>query len=242
VVIRRLVDILLALLLLCATSPLFVLAALGIRLSSRGPILFRATRIGLHGEPFTLHKFRTMSVHAPGSGPAITGRHDARVFPFGALLRRTKIDELPQLYDVLTGKMAIVGPRPEDSEIVARCYSERQKQTLAVRPGMTSPGALFNYTHGDDYLGGDVERDYIRRLLPVKLELELLYVQNRSWRYDIWIMLRTVATIVRMLAGQRRFQEPPELHQLRQQKHLTPHTDPATFPRVDGQGFEGGRP
>jgi lipopolysaccharide/colanic/teichoic acid biosynthesis glycosyltransferase len=242
VVVRRLVDILLALPLLCATSPLFVLAALGIRLSSSGPVLFRATRIGLHGEPFTLHKFRTMSVHAPGSGPAITGRHDARVFPFGALLRRTKIDELPQLFDVLRGKMAIVGPRPEDPEIVARYYNERQKQTLAVRPGMTSPGALFNYTHGDDYLGQDVERDYIRRLLPVKLELELVYVQNRSWRYDVWIILRTVATIARMLACQRRFQEPPELHQLRQQKHLTPHTDLAKFLRVDGQGFEGGRP
>ena len=241
-VIRRLVDILLALFLLCATSPLFVLAALGIRLSSSGPILFRATRIGLHGEPFTLHKFRTMSVHTLGSGPAITGRHDARVFPFGALLRRTKVDELPQLIDVLRGKMAIVGPRPENPEIVARYYNERQRQTLAARPGMTSPGALFNYTHGDDYLGEDVERDYIRRLLPVKLELELVYVQNQSWRYDIWIMLRTIATIARILVGQRRFQEPPELRQLRQQEHLTPHADLAKFLRVDGQGFEGGRP
>src|SRR5919108_384083 len=167
--IKRLVDILLALLLLCATSPLFVLAALGIRLLSRGPILFRTTRIGLNGEPFTLHKFRTMSVHAPGSGPAITGRHDARVFPFGALLRQIKIDELPQLFDVLRGKMAIVGPRPEDPEIVARYYNDRQKQTLAVRPGMTSPASLFYYTHFGDYLGEDVERDYVERLLPVKL-------------------------------------------------------------------------
>jgi lipopolysaccharide/colanic/teichoic acid biosynthesis glycosyltransferase len=242
VVTRRLVDIFLALALVGATSPLFVLAALGIRLSSSGPILFRATRIGLDGKPFTLHKFRTMSMHPPGSGPAITGGNDPRVFALGALLRRTKIDELPQLFDVVRGKMAIVGPRPEDPEIVARHYNDRQKQTLSVLPGMTSPGALFNYTHADDYLGEHVERDYVRRLLPVKLELELVYVQNRSWTYDLWIMLRTVATIARVLAGQRRFPDPPELHQLRQQKHLTPGADLAELLGVDSQSVEGGRP
>jgi hypothetical protein len=107
---------------------------------------------------------------------------------------------------------------------------------------MTSPGALFHYTHADDYLGEDVERDYVQRFLPVKLELELVYVQNRSWTYDIWIMLRTAATIARMLAGQRRFHEPPELHQLRQQKHLKTDMDLAELFRVDGQSFGGGRP
>ena len=239
---RRLVDIFLALLLVCATSPLFVLAALGIWLSRSGPILFCTPRIGLDGEPFALHKFRTMSVHPPGSGPAISGPNDPRVFPFGTLLRRTKTDELPQLFDVLRGKMAIVGPRPEDPGIVARYYNERQKQTLSVRPGMTSPGALFNYTHAGDYLGEDVERDYIRKLLPVKLELELVYVQNRDWTYDIRIMLRTVATIARMLAGQQRFPEPPELYRLRQQKHLTANADLTKLLRVDSQRFEGGQP
>ena len=222
---RRLVDIILALLLLCATSPLFVLAALGISLSSTGPIIYRAKRIGLYGEPFTLHKFRTMSMHPPGSGPAVTGRHDPRVFPFGAFLRRTKIDELPQLFDVLRGKMAIVGPRPEDPEIVARCYNERQKQTLVVRPGLTSPGALFHYTHGDHYLTGNVERDYAEKFLPIKLELELAYVQNRSWSYDVAVILRTILTIARMLAGQQRFREPPELRRLRQQMRLSPHAE-----------------
>ena len=222
---RRLVDIIFALLLLCATSPLFVLAALGIRLSSAGPIIYRAKRIGLCGAPFTLHKFRTMSMHPPGSGPAVTGRDDPRVFPFGAFLRRTKIDELPQLFDVLRGKMAIVGPRPEDPEIVARCYTERQKQTLLVRPGLTSPGALFHYTHGDHYLTGDVERDYAEKLLPIKLELELAYLQNRSWSYDFLVILRTISTIARILAGQQQFPEPPELRRVRQQEHLSPQAE-----------------
>ena len=239
---RRLIDIFLALLLLCATAPLFVLAAFGIRLSSSGPVLFRATRIGLGGEPFTLHKFRTMSMHAPGEGPAITGRSDPRVFPFGALLRRTKIDELPQLFDVLRGRMAIVGPRPEDPAIVARHYNDRQKQTLSVLPGMTSPGALFHYTHAGDYLGEDVERDYVQKLLPIKLELESIYVQNRSWTYDIWIMLRTASTIVRVLVGQQQFPEPPELEQLRRQKHLTVAAGLAKLLRVDSQRVEGGHP
>jgi lipopolysaccharide/colanic/teichoic acid biosynthesis glycosyltransferase len=239
VVTRRLVDVVLALLLLCATLPLFAVAAIGIRLSSSGPILYRTTRIGLRGEPFTLHKFRTMAMHSPGSGPAITSHHDPRVFPFGALLRRTKIDELPQLFDVLRGKMAIVGPRPEDPGIVSRFYNERQKQTLAVRPGLTSPGALFHYTHAGDYLGGNVEQDYAQKLLPVKLELELAYVQNRSWSYDVRVVLRTVSIIARILAGQQRFPEPPELHNLRQRVHLLPHTDVTKFRRAKSETFEG---
>jgi lipopolysaccharide/colanic/teichoic acid biosynthesis glycosyltransferase len=239
VVTRRLVDAFLALLLLSATSPLFVLAAIGIRLSSSGPIFYRTMRIGLHGKPFTLHKFRTMSMHPPGSGPAITGHNDSRVFPFGAWLRRTKIDELPQLFDVLRGKMAIVGPRPEDPGIVARFYNERQKQTLAVRPGLTSPGSLFNYTHAGDYLGGNVENDYAQKLLPVKLELELAYVQNRSWTYDLRVMLRTISTIARILAGQQRFPEPPELYQLRRQMHLPSDTGVVNVPLVDSQNLEG---
>jgi lipopolysaccharide/colanic/teichoic acid biosynthesis glycosyltransferase len=220
---RRLVDPVLALLLLCASSPLFVLAALGIRLSSPGPILYRATRIGLNGEPFTLHKFRTMAVHPPGSGPAVTGRHDPRVFPFGAFLRQTKIDELPQLFDVLRGEMAIVGPRPEDPEIVEQHYTEEQKKTLLVRPGLTSPGALFHYTHGDNYLSENVERDYVERFLPIKLALELVYVQNRSVSYDLWVMLRTASTIARVLVGQQRFPDPPELREVRSQKRPSPY-------------------
>jgi lipopolysaccharide/colanic/teichoic acid biosynthesis glycosyltransferase len=242
VVTRRLVDIILALLLLCATSPLFVLAAFGIRLSSAGPIIYRAKRIGRYGAPFTLHKFRTMSMHPPGSGPAVTGRDDPRVFPFGAFLRRTKIDELPQLFDVLRGKMAIVGPRPEDPEIVARCYTERQKQTLLVRPGLTSPGALFHYTHGDHYLSNDVERDYAEKLLPIKLELELAYLQNRSWSYDFLVILRTILTIARILAGQQRFPEPPELRQVRQQKRMSPYAAATTgFGHATRQTLESSR-
>jgi lipopolysaccharide/colanic/teichoic acid biosynthesis glycosyltransferase len=222
---RRLADLVLALLMLCASSPLLVLAAVGIRLSSPGPILYRATRIGLNGEPFTLHKFRTMKVNPPGSGPAVTGRHDPRIFPFGAFLRRTKIDELPQLFDVIRGKMALVGPRPEDPGIVARHYNEEQKRTLSVLPGLTSPGALFHYTHGDEYLFDDVDRDYVEKFLPIKLAIESVYVQNRSVTYDLEVMLRTASTIARVLAGQRNFPDPPELRRIQRRECLPLETD-----------------
>jgi lipopolysaccharide/colanic/teichoic acid biosynthesis glycosyltransferase len=228
---KRLLDLSLALLFMAAASPLFAVAAVGIRLSSPGPILYRATRVGLDGRPFTMHKFRSMTVRPAGSGPAITRLDDLRVFPFGGILRRTKIDELPQLWDVLRGKMAMVGPRPEDPGIVARYYNERQRKTLSILPGLTSPGALFDYTHGHRYLAGDdVERAYVENLLPIMLEIELVYVENRSLRYDLSVMLRTAITIARRLAGQRDFPNPPELRQIRQQRGLPFEAGPARSP------------
>jgi lipopolysaccharide/colanic/teichoic acid biosynthesis glycosyltransferase len=227
---KRLLDMFLAVLLMVAASPLFAVAAVGIRLSSPGPILYRATRVGLDGRPFTMHKFRSMTVRPAKSGPAITRPDDLRVFPFGAVLRNTKIDELPQLWDVLRGKMAMVGPRPEDPGIVARHYTERQRKTLSILPGLTSPGALFDYTHGARYLvEDDIERAYVEKLLPIMLEIELVYFENRSLVYDLSVMFRTATTIVRRLAGQRDFPDPPELRQICQQG-LPFDADPARSP------------
>jgi lipopolysaccharide/colanic/teichoic acid biosynthesis glycosyltransferase len=227
---KRLLDMFLAVLLMVAASPLFAVAAVGIRLSSPGPILYRATRVGLDGRQFTMHKFRSMTVRPAKSGPAITRPDDLRVFPFGAVLRNTKIDELPQLWDVLRGKMAMVGPRPEDPGIVARHYTERQRKTLSILPGLTSPGALFDYTHGARYLvEDDIERAYVEKLLPIMLEIELVYFENRSLVYDLSVMFRTATTIVRRLAGQRDFPDPPELRQICQQG-LPFDADPARSP------------
>src|SRR6266446_6003127 len=150
---KRLFDICVAAAALIVGAPLLGLAALGIRLASRGPILYRATRIGLRGRRFTMYKLRTMHV-ARAAGPLITGTDDPRVFAWGRLLRHTKIDELPQLWNVLRGDMAIVGPRPEDPAIVERYYSAADFGTLNVRPGLASPGSLFHYTHGDELLAG----------------------------------------------------------------------------------------
>ena len=208
---KRLLDIVLAGLGLALAAPLLALAALGIRLSSPGPVLYRARRAGRAGTCFTMFKLRTMHQRQPGRASRITGQHDPRVFWLGALLRRTKIDELPQLFNVLRGDMSIVGPRPEDPVIVERHYTPLHHETLRVRPGLASPGSIYHYTHGDALLmGGDPETAYVERVLPLKVTLDVVYVRNASLLTDVRIIGRTLSTITAILAGRRRFPEPPE--------------------------------
>src|SRR5574341_29964 len=214
---KRLFDVACATVALIAVAPLLLVAAIGIRLSSRGPALYRATRLGLGGRPFTMYKLRTMhvarSAHRAPGGP-ITGARDPRVFAFGAFLRRTKIDELPQLLNVLRGDMTIVGPRPEDPAIVHRHYAPLHFWTLGVRPGLASPGSLYQYTHGEALLAGeDPEQAYAARLLPTKLALELVYVRRASLYYDLGIIARTLWGIAAIAVGKRGFRPPPEMRQ-----------------------------
>jgi len=212
---RRLFDIGAASAALILLIPLMLLVAVAIRASSPGPVIFRARRVGLHGRPFSMFKFRTMSV-AGAVGSAITGSHDPRVFPLGGLLRRSKIDELPQLFNVLAGEMALVGPRPEDPRLVATWYRLEHQPTLEVRPGLASPGSIYNFTHGEAQLAGpDAETAYVERILPVKLALDVVYVRRASFRYDVTIMFRTLFVIVAATLGKRRFGEPPEMAEAR---------------------------
>src|SRR4030081_1813357 len=199
---RRLFDIGAATAALILLSPLMLLAALGIRFRSPGPVIFRPPRVGLHGRRFSMFKFRTMTVASGDSGSAITGSNDRRVYPFGRLLRHTKIDELPQLFNILRGEMALVGPRPEDPRFVANWYRPAHQPTLEVRPGLASPGSIYNFTHGDEQLDGpDVEAAYVERILPLKLALDVVYVQRASFGYDLSIVLRTLVVIVAATLG-----------------------------------------
>ncbi|MQA28689.1 MAG: sugar transferase [Luteitalea sp.] len=213
---RRLRDVALAVAALLLLSPILAAAAIGIRWTSPGPVLYRCRRVGRGGTEFTLYKFRTMHVHTAGRGSPITARHDTRIFAWGHWLRRTKIDELPQLFNVLIGDMAIVGPRPEDPGIVRRHYTAVQMQTLQVRPGLASPGSIYNYTHGERLLGegGDTEHTYVTELLPVKLSLDLAYVRHASLWYDMRIVGRTIVVIVGMLTGRQNFPLPPEMRSI----------------------------
>ncbi len=215
---KRAFDMLASAVLLIALSPLLLVAALGVALSSRGPVLYRAQRVGRGGAPFTMHKFRTMHVTSPGArGSVITGARDPRVFAVGRLLRTTKVDELPQLWDVLRGAMTLVGPRPEDPAIVERHYTVDYRATLAVRPGLASPGSIFNYTHGDALLSGeDPETAYVERLLPLKMAIERAYLARASFGYDLAVIARTGAVIAAVAAGRRQFPLPPELEWARQ--------------------------
>ncbi len=173
-VIKPALDAIVALALLILLLPLLALLAVVIRLDSRGPSLFTQDRVGRRGQLFTIYKFRTMRTDL--SGPALTQAADPRVTRVGRLLRRTSLDELPQLLNVLWGDMSFIGPRPEIPPIVAAEYTREQKGVLAVRPGLSGWAQI----HGRD----DLE-------IPVKLAYDLEYVHQISPLFDLGILWRT---------------------------------------------------
>ncbi len=212
---KRVFDVITSAIALVLLSPILLLAYLGVRLASTGPAIYRARRVGQFGEVFVMHKFRTM--HAgPATGSVITGANDSRVFLVGKILRVLKIDELPQLYDILLGRMSIVGPRPEDPKIVAQYYSPLSRETLNVAPGLSSPGSIHYYTHSHLELDDDdPERSYVAKLLPIKLALDLVYMRRASLWYDLTIILKTAVAILLIGLGKRQFVEPPEFAEAR---------------------------
>lgn len=194
---RRFVDIVASALLLLATSPILLVTAILIRLDSKGPALFRQIRVGLNGRPFPILKFRTMTVET-GEGPVVMGgRRDSRVTRLGALLRASKIDELPQLYNVLKGEMTLIGPRAETPNFVAH-YSPRQREVLSVKPGLTGPGQIRYTTEQAEALerAADPNRYYVETVLPEKLEWDLEYIRTRSLAGDLGVLLRTLLVVV----------------------------------------------
>lgn len=211
--IRRCLQTVLAALAIVALSPIMAVAALGIYLSDGRPVLYRATRVGRRGRNFMMYKFRTMKVNHSFSS-RITAQRDPRIFPFGSLLRRLKIDELPQLFNIIKCDMSFVGPRPEDPYIVQRYYTEEQLETLRVRPGLASPGCLYEYSRAETWLQGNAEDSYVTKVLPLKLALDTIYVREASLLYDLRIVARTLWLILSMLAGRTHFPDPPEMHKI----------------------------
>lgn len=209
--VTRLFDIAASLIALIVLSPLLLIVILGILITDGLPVIYKAQRVGLNGRPFIMHKFRTMRINQGNFKSSITSANDNRVYPFGFLIRKCKIDELPQLIDVLRGKMAIVGPRPEDVNIVEQHYDSIGFETLTVKPGLASPGSIFNYTHGEKMLEDEnAESAYIKKLLPIKLKLDCYYVQHRSFLYDTKIIFRTIMVILLITIGEKKFNYPPE--------------------------------
>lgn len=193
---KRLFDLLCAGLGLVVLSPLLLLVALWIKLDSPGPVMFRQERVGRGGRPFFIHKFRTMRVDAPSLGPQITVGADARITRSGRWLRASKIDELPQLWDVLRGAMSLVGPRPEVPRYVALYPAELREIVLSVRPGITDPASL-SFRHESDLLAkaADPEREYVEVIMPMKLKLAADYVRNASLGGDIRLILATLGAL-----------------------------------------------
>jgi lipopolysaccharide/colanic/teichoic acid biosynthesis glycosyltransferase len=195
---KRLLDLITSLAALVLLSPLLLGIALAIKLGSPGSVFFRQERVGRYGRPFRIHKFRTMVADAERIGPQLTRDADARVTRVGAFLRRSKLDELPQLIDVVRGAMSIVGPRPEVPRYVALYPPEVRELVLSVRPGITDAASV---TYRDESAqlaaGSDPERVYVESIMPHKLELCVEYVRNRSLGGDIMIVARTVAALLR---------------------------------------------
>jgi len=192
--VKRALDVAVSAVLLVVLAPVVAALAVLVRATSRGPALHRARRIGRGGDEFTMYKLRTM--RADASGPRITGRDDPRVTRLGRFLRATRLDELPQLWNVLRGDMSLVGPRPEDPRFVER-YTAEQLEILSVRPGMTGPAQLAHRDEEERLPAGEPEEAYARDILPGKLAIDLAYARGRSFLGDIAILLRTIGTAFR---------------------------------------------
>jgi len=192
--IKRFVDLLLSALGLLLSSPLLLLIALAIRLDSRGPAFYRGVRVGRHGKTFRIWKFRSMRVDSERLG-GTTGKDDPRVTRIGRILRESKLDELPQLMNVLAGDMSLVGPRPELEEHT-KAYEGEEKLILSVRPGITDYASI-HFRNLNELVGSDEpHRVFIERFRPEKNRLRLAYVKQQSLPEDLKILYRTLVCVI----------------------------------------------
>lgn len=186
VVLKRMIDVVVSLSVLCVLLPVYLLLCIAVKLSSPGPVFFRQTRIGLHGKPFDIIKFRTMYVDAEANGPALSSQHDKRITSVGRTLRKYRLDEIPQFYNVLIGDMSLVGPRPERQFFIDQIMqvAPHYKHLQRVKPGITSWGMVkYGYAENIEQM---VER----------LKFDILYIENMSLAMDLRILIYTVKTII----------------------------------------------
>ena len=194
--VKRGFDLVASALMLLVTWPLFVALAVAIRLDSPGPAFYRQERVGLRGETFQIHKFRSMRVDHGGALVSATG--DSRVTNVGRFLRKRKLDELPQILDVLVGHMSFVGPRPEVPKYVDMWPAGSRDVILSVRPGITDPASIALRNEADELAATeDASRHYIESLLPRKTAMYVDYVNNRSFLGDLALIARTLFAVIR---------------------------------------------
>jgi lipopolysaccharide/colanic/teichoic acid biosynthesis glycosyltransferase len=194
---KRTFDILGSLVGLVALAPFGLLIALAIKCNSRGPVFFRQVRMGRDFRPFCIYKFRTMVVNAPALGGQLTAGADPRITRVGAVLRKTKIDELPQFINVLIGDMSLVGPRPEVPKYV-EMFADDYRDILSVRPGITDPASVKFRDEGEVLAAAaDPEAAYIEQILPEKIALAKQYIAHASLLYDLRIVFQTLLRLAR---------------------------------------------
>lgn len=193
---KRFLDIIVATVGLALMAPVLILIAFMVKLSSRGPVFYRGTRVGLEGKLFAMLKFRTMVVNAESLGGSATAADDPRLTTWGKFLRRYKLDELPQFLNVLAGDMSLVGPRPEVRKYVD-LYSPEEKAILTVRPGITDWASIWNSNEAAVLEGSrDPEKTYEELIRPTKLALQLLYVRKHSFLIDLKILFHTAVKLI----------------------------------------------
>lgn len=195
---KRLFDLLASATGLLVLSPMLMALAMMIKMDSKGPVFFRQQRIGLHGKPFRIHKFRTMVTDAERGSLQITIGNDKRITKVGSWMRQYKLDELPQLIDVLTGSMSLVGPRPEVPKYV-QYYPEQIKEIIfSVRPGVTDLASITFRSENEILAQSDnPEKAYIETVLPEKLKCYVEYVRTRTLIGDIALILKTIGVLGR---------------------------------------------
>ena len=193
---KRTFDLVFAIIALLLLSPFFLLGSLLAKFQSKGPVFYKAKRVGKGEAVFEMYKFRTMVVNADTLGGSLTTYRDTRITRIGRFLRWTKLDELPNLINVIKGEMSLIGPRPEAPDYV-KYYTEVQKQVLQVKPGMTGPSQLANRDEEEKLKGQqDAEHYYITELMPKKLALDLHYVATQSIVSDIGWLLKTFWVVI----------------------------------------------
>ncbi|MFN3444840.1 MAG: sugar transferase [Bacteroidia bacterium] len=185
-VLKRVIDVVFSLLVLIVLSPLYLLLAIAVKVSSEGPVFFKQARIGLHGKPFFIIKYRTMVVNAEANGPALSSKEDKRITGLGRTLRKYRLDEIPQFYNVLVGDMSLVGPRPERQFFIDQIMpvAPHYKHLQRVRPGITSWG-MVKYGYAEN----------IEQMIE-RLKFDILYIENMSLAMDLRIMIYTIKTII----------------------------------------------
>lgn len=194
--IKRVVDLVVSIVGLFVGAPVLAVIALSIVVVDGRPVMFRQERVGLNGRRFKIHKFRTMAVGH--GGPNVSASGDARVTAIGALLRKSKLDEIPQLYDVLRGAMSLVGPRPEVPEYVDKWPAERRDLILSVRPGITDPASIEFRNEADLLAAVDDPASYYEEvILPRKVQMYAEYIGNRSFTGDVKLIMQTLGVIAR---------------------------------------------
>jgi lipopolysaccharide/colanic/teichoic acid biosynthesis glycosyltransferase len=195
---KRLFDLVVATLLLAGVSPLMILVAIIIKLTSPGPVLFKQQRLGQNGEPFVLLKFRSMVNGSHKAGPGLTQKGDPRVSPCGRFLRKWKLDELPQLLNVVRGDMSMVGPRPDLAEHFAE-LPPKERTVLRLRPGVTGMASL-KFRNEEELLAGipvhELKRAYVTHVKPVKIALDMQYAQRATLVSDLGVLIRTATAIL----------------------------------------------